>query len=217
VKGRVVFGMTLSAAFVAISGCSTLVPAKPDDLSGWQATPLLPDPALSLAAGTSDACQSRSILLDATLPPPFSQPMEVVLQDQRTAATAGFIVRTEGYIGSCVLSAGGTSFGTLEDKTLTPIPHGVTIDGSAGGLIGASSASWVWGRVDQSIASVAIDLGPALHVVDDDNRVVTASVGGGYWFGWWPEPGIALVVTARDAQGNVVASEKLFDDGWVAQ
>ena len=38
-----------------------------------------------------------------------------------------------------------------------------------------------------------------------------------YIFGFTTGSGIGLVITGRDGQGNVVATMKQFDDGWVAQ
>lgn len=102
----------------------------------------------------------------------------------------------------------------------------IAIDGQAeGGLVPIPpnhSSVWgqyslVWGRADARIAVVRIDLGGPLHDFDPDVRVVTASVGGGYWIGWWPDNQLARVVTGFDAQGTGVVALKLTDDGWVAQ
>ena len=128
-----------------------------------------------------------------------------------------FIVTIEGYSGSCVVSRGTTGFGYLQEGTPAGTVDGIAVDGGAGGAVGAGTASWNWGRADARIATIEIDIAPALHVFDDDSRVVSASVGGGYWLGWWPGPGLALTLTGRDRGGNVVARIRQMDDGWVEQ
>jgi hypothetical protein len=207
----------LAVAVLSVAGCGLAPSLKPDDFSGWQARPLAPDPGLAANASKADACKSRSVFLNQTLPPPFPLPMQVIVQDRRTPSTAAFVVANEGYVGSCLVSPGGESFGYLQEGSVSTLDRGLTVEGSAGGLVGASQAAGVWGRSAAGIASVEIDLGPELHVADDDDRVVTTSVDHGYWIGWWPGSGIGLVITGRDGQGNVVATMKHFDDGWVAQ
>jgi hypothetical protein len=207
----------LALAGVCVAGCSLGAAPSPDDLAGWSSTPLPPDPRLAVIAGTNEACQSRSVFLNATLPPPFTEPMQVVVQDRRTSRTAGFVVATTGYVGSCVISTGGQGFGYLPEGTLAQIESGMAVAGAVSGLLGAGEGSWVWGRAEARIASIGIDLASQLHVVDDDDRMVEASLGRGYWIGWWPDAATAVVITGRDAQGKIVASMKTTDDGWVAE
>jgi hypothetical protein len=173
--------MTIALAVAVLAGLAWFARAIPDDLSSWQATPLTPDPALTEAARSHPSCQTRMISGLATPPPPLELPMQVVLQDRRTAGTAGFIVTTEGYVGVCLLSPAGEGLGNLLKAPLPAMADLLAIDGAGGGLLGArpGSGTYLWGRADARIASVTIDLIRDLHVFDDDDRLLTASLGGG--------------------------------------
>ena len=212
--------LTLGIAVLAVlAGLAWSAGATTDDLSGWQATPMTPDPALSVAAGSNPSCQARAVSLMATEPPPLALPVQVVLQDRRTPRTAGFVVTTTGYVGVCLLSTAGDGQGYLVEAPLPPMADSLAVEGAGGGVLGArpGSGSYVWGRADGRIASVTIDLVRELHAVDDDDRLVTASLGGGYWFGWWPDNARAAVVTGFDVGGDAVVTLKDFDDGWAVQ
>ncbi|MEO7664553.1 MAG: hypothetical protein ABIV26_05450, partial [Candidatus Limnocylindrales bacterium] len=49
------------------------------------------------------------------------------------------------------------------------------------------------GRIAATVARVVVEVA--------DGRIVTASVGGGYWLAWWPDDVRAKVVTAFDSAG----------------
>jgi hypothetical protein len=207
------------ATALALAGCGSLEAPKPDDFSGWRATPMEPDRTMAETASRDQACQARSILLDATMPPPMVLPMHVELQDRRTQGTAAFIVSTVGYIGSCFVSSAAqtVAVGHLFDLPIPGLTDGMAVVGDGGGILGAGEASYLWGQADARVARVSIDLIGHLHDVDLDNRVVVASVGGGYWLAWWPDSAQANVVQAVDADGAIVATLKRTDDGWIGQ
>jgi hypothetical protein len=206
------------AAAVALGACGAVEDLNPDDFSGWQAKPMEPDRGLAEKASTDKACQSRSILLNATMPPPMALPMHVELQDRRTRRTAAFIVSTDGYVGQCFVSPVQTySLGNLLATPIAALTGATDVSGSGSGILGAGEVSYIWGRTDARVATVSIDLGGQLHEVDKDDRVVLASSGGGYWLGWWPDNAEPNRVTSFDAHGDVVATLNRTDDGWVAQ
>ncbi len=166
---------------------------------------------------------------NAPPPPPLALPLHVVLQDRRAPRTAAFIVTTTGYVGACVLSPATDGWGGLTEGPLPGLTDALAFDGGGSFGLGAANhtVEYLWGRADARVVSVRIQLGNALGDVDDDDRVVTASVGDGYWLGWWParidrpwRPGDnqATVISGFDAQGNFVgALEHTINDGWVMQ
>lgn len=213
-SGIAMSGMAL-AVIAAAAGCSLL--QAPDDLAEWREVPLPPDPGLTEAARSDLTCQTRGVGLLATPPPPLRLPLQVILQDRRTPRTAGFVVATDGYVGTCLISPGGEGQGHLRETLLNATQQAIVIDGSGGGRLGAASGTYFWGRADARIDSVHIDLVRELHAFDDDDRTVIATLGGGYWFAWWPGGATAAVVTGLDAQGEAVVTLKQFDDGWDVQ
>ena len=236
---RIAFRVTVAFAVLVIVGWAWFSTAVHDDLTGWQATPMAPDPALSAAARSSEVCQRRSHFLNATPPPPLASPLQVALQDRRTARTAAFVVTTAAYVGACLLSPATEGAGGLYEEPLRVMADAIAIDGwTEGGLVPLmKSSDWgqyslYWGRADARVASVRIELGGPLHEIDDDDRVVVATVGGGYWLAWWTpradRPARAgdnqpRAITGSDVQGTTVVALELRDHGygsdleWVAR
>lgn len=210
--------VALLAAGLAVAGCGAVEDTSPDDFSGWQAKPMEPDRGLAEKASMDEACQSRSIMLNATMPPPMALPMHIELQDRRTPRTAAFIVSTDGYLGECFVSPVQTYFlGNLLEAPIPALTGTTDVAGSGSGILGAGEVSYAWGQADANVATVSIDLGGQLHEVDKDDRVVVASVGGGYWLGWWPDNAEPNRITALNPEGSVVATLERTDNGWVAR
>jgi hypothetical protein len=70
------------------------------------------------------------------------------------------------------------------------------VDGVAGGP--AVGLTAVFGRVTGRASTV--------EVTADDGRVITASVGHGYFLAWWPSGSPVGTVRALDAGGHVIAT-----------
>jgi hypothetical protein len=84
-----------------------------------------------------------------------------------------------------------------EGPDLLLAPDRVTIVHAGGLLGGVDLASNVIGRVGPAVASV--------RLVFAAGPVVDASVGGGWFTAWWPNPDMGFVAEAYDVTGKKIA------------
>jgi hypothetical protein len=186
-----------SLAAASLAGCRGLAATAQDDLSSWQAVPLPPDPGL--AAQAAEACRPLDEVFAA----------QVVLQDQRTASTAGFLLASPGWIGSCMFSGnGGGSSSGWQSGPLPALVGAIAVDEQSSGGVGTGNATMHGGRIAPQV--VAVD------VVLADGTRVRASVGNGHWLAWWTGGWLADTISATSAAGAV---EVLTwgPDGWAAR
>ncbi len=185
--------LAVTALGLALSGCgiARVVGPTADTMADWSLTPLAPDPrlaALALQAGRGALCT-----LD-----PAGGPVRILLQDRRTAATAGFLLANATSFGSCLLTTGtgGSSSGWGPPPAAMTGP--LTIDDNGSGSSNSGPSLWeLGGRVGPGVAGA--------RVVLADGRQVVATVANGYWMAWWPTFGPAREVLATDLAGNQVA------------
>jgi len=178
-------------ACMALSGClaTTVVGPTPETFADWSATPLAPSADLAaLVLGGQHGCTLDS----------GGGPAHILIQDRRTALSAGFLLQNANSFGSCLISGGSgpssSGWGPLPAAMTGPL----TIDDNGNGSFGTGMAWELGGRVDTSATSVIVTL--------PNGRTITASVATGYWFAWWPNAGAAATVTATAADGHVLAT-----------
>jgi hypothetical protein len=180
------------AAALLVAACGRENPApNGDTLATWQNAPLPPARALADKAMTELSCRSG---LDESIP------LTLVLQDQRTAQSAAFLVTAPGdWNGSCLVAVGGgASGGGGGANRLAPMQAAISVDERSFGGVGLASATLLGGRAAEGVASVEITLA--------DGAVVHASVGNGHWLAWWPGGTDAALITASDMTGAGLAS-----------
>jgi hypothetical protein len=179
------------AAALVLSGCGVahVVGPTPDTFADWTAIPVAPSPELaSLVIGGKNGCT-----LD-----PAGGVVHILVQDRRTAISAGFLIQNANSFGSCLISSGSGPSSSGWGPWPAAMSGPLTIDDNGSGSFGSGQATELGGRVDTSASSVNVTLA--------DGRTVRASVANGYWFAWWPNAGRAATVTAAAADGTVLAT-----------
>jgi hypothetical protein len=171
-----------------VSGCGAFRQAGPaDDLRGWSAAPLPIDARLATEALKSSVCRAGE---DAG-------PVNIVLQDRRTAQSAAFLVAGQGWSGSCLITvANGNGSGGSRSAPLPALDGALAVDERSSGGVGSGTATLVGGRAADAVVAV--------QVVLPSGQVVTASVSGGHWLAWWPGDVQAVQIVALDANGGIL-------------
>jgi hypothetical protein len=188
----------LCFATLALTACAGPSLPKQDDLVTWQRLPLAPDQRLTDAALRSTVCRSGQ---------KDDAPIQLLLQDRRTATSAAFLVSGVGFSGSCTIALnGGASGGSSREQPLDPLSGPIAVDERSTGGLGGGTASLVGGRVAPVVARVRIDLA--------DGRVVDASVGNGHWLAWWPGDFAAVRIRALDLASSIMATLDDSTPGW---
>ena len=119
-----------------------------------------------------------------------------MLQDQRTASTAAFLLAGGGMIGSCMTTlAGGAGGSGWYSGPAQPMLGKIGIDEQSTGDLGSATAALLGGRAAMDIIKVEITL--------TDGTSFPASVGNGHWLAWWPQNVLADTITATSADGSV--------------
>ena len=178
-------------AVLVLAGCGGFrgAPAA-DTLQDWSAVPLAPNPALASQALTASVCRGG----DAQ-----AGPLQVVLEDRRTAQTAAFLVTGPSWVGSCLITlSNGNASGGGSNQPRGPFDGPLALDELSNGGVGAGTASLAGGRIIDGVAAVEVDL--------PDGRVVTASVGQRHWLAWWPGDLPITRLVARSGDGTVLAT-----------
>jgi hypothetical protein len=190
-----VIGLVVAA--VAGCGAVSVVPVQ-DDLSTWQTTPLAPDQRLIDAALQSDVCRAGQ---------DGDPPIQLLLQDRRTASTAAFLVAGPGFTGSCTITLnGGASGGSTRGPALEAMTSPIVVDERSGGGLGSGTATLLGGRAAPNVASVRIELA--------DGTIVEASAGNGHWLAWWPGETVVVRITALDPLASIVAALNDSTPSW---
>ena len=196
------FGLPLVLAGCGIGG---FLAPTPEDLSTWQPVPLPPNPELATAALAASACMNLGWEEGAEQ---AGGPIEILLQDRRTASTAAFFIAGPDTIGSCMFSSSGGSAGGSSQPAsqLQALNAAIAVDEDGGGGLAGAEATLLGGRAAPVVIAVRIGV--------SDGRVVQASLGNGHWLAWWPGSVRADSVTATLADGQ---TEVLMRDadGWV--
>jgi hypothetical protein len=126
------------------------------------------------------------------------------LAEQRGSSSAVLLAGATGSEAICVNPApGATAGGTGVEAgpqvgivAADPMIGSLKVDGGAGGS--AVGLTAVFGRVTGQASTV--------EVTAEDGRVITASVGHGYFLAWWPSGSPVGTVRALDAAGHVIAT-----------
>jgi hypothetical protein len=185
---------------LALAGCGGAFPMpSADDFETWSRTPLAPDPGMAKVAleEVHGACRGN---LDAAVP------LQILIQDRRTASTAGFLLMAPSHFGSCLISAGGAGGGSSTD--VMPTLNGViTVDEQGSGESNGNHTDTLGGLVAPNVASVKVGRRDGIEII--------ASVANGYWLTWWPGGEPAVMVTAIDADGVILATLNRQGDSWV--
>lgn len=186
---------------MAIAGCGVIgsLQGPADDLASWQAVPLPLDASLDQLAASAGPCR-----IDV----PDGVPIDVILQDRRTASTAAFLVRGPETAGSCMYSArgGGSGGGSQPAHQLRPLEQALSVDEDGSGGLGDGIASLLGGRVQAGVSSVRVEVG--------EMPAVQASVGNGHWLAWWPNDERPTQVIALDAAGRELVVLAFGPNGW---
>lgn len=168
-----------AAAYVAVSPPWGVSAAY----ASWTAVPGQLGPAATQALGASCAQSLQQHFKDANgLAPALGEQRgkfsAVVLGD---AANVGVCVNVNGILGGF--------------STRSPIPAGsaLVLEAAPGLLTGPDAARAAYGEVSPQVTRVV--------VTTQDGRTVTASVGGGYFLGWWPSGADPATIAAYDAAG----------------
>ncbi|MDQ2965382.1 MAG: hypothetical protein M3R57_06005 [Chloroflexota bacterium] len=199
---RRVIAALLAASWIA-AACSTFAVeryARNEDIRGpWRPEPLSVDPKTVAAAEA--ACDDARTRFGA---------------DVAGDRLAAFDARGSGLI-TMIFSGAGSAFmqcelrmdagGDLsmtggwaekaEGPDLLLAPDRLTIVHAGGLLSGVDLASNVVGRVGPAITSVRLVFGAG--------PIVQASIGGGWFTAWWPNPDMGFVVEAYDVTGKKIA------------
>lgn len=168
---------TVAAGVAAVVVVPALIPSTAERaVAGWTAEPatrtgdqVLPQ---ARACGRGDVAGSSATV----------RPDDVLLAEQRGVATL-LIMRRNGRIVEC-LSAGDdamASMGLLDDGPLPPqSADQVSLETMSS--LGDGDGQWsnIVGLVGAGVTAVEVRL--------DNGRVITASVGNGWWAAWWPGP-----------------------------
>jgi len=182
--------LTLVLAAFALSAClaTRVAGPTPETFADWSATPLAPSADLSaLVLAGQHGCT-----LD-----PAGGATHILVQDRRTALSAGFLLQNASSFGSCLISGGSGPSSSGWGPWPAPMTGPLSIDDDGNGTFGTGQAWELGGRVDPAAASVTVTL--------PDGHTISASVANGYWFAWWPNAGTAVSVTATAADGRVLA------------
>jgi hypothetical protein len=179
-------------AVATVSACAVLAPTRTappvETLETWSAQPL--PPSADLAAKFLDPQNGCHLGIEGGIP-------LALLQDRRTEWTAAFIASDPTIFGVCFISTIGGSSGAANDPLL---PTDELLTAEYRNVFEVSpgvNARVVAGRAPDA-ARVAIEL--------LNGESIIASVGNGYWLGWWPQNAGASHVTAFDADGVEIAS-----------
>jgi hypothetical protein len=192
----------LAACWIA-AGCSAFAVeryARNDDIRGlWRPDPLSVEPATITAAQA--ACEDTRARFGAGV---AADRLAIV-----DARGTGLITMIFSGAGSAYMQcelrmdAGGQVSMTggwaekAEGSDLLLAPDRLMIVHSGGLLSGGDLASNVVGRFGPAVASVRLVFGAG--------QVVRASVGGGWFTAWWPNPDMGFVVEAYDVTGQKIA------------
>ena len=188
----------ISFAALAVTACAGPSLSKQDDLATWQRSPLPPDQRLAEAALRSSVCRSGQ---------DDGAPIQLLLQDRRTATSAAFLIVGAGFSGSCTITLnGGASGGSSRGQALDALSGPIAVDERSTGGLGGGTASLIGGRLAPVVASVRIDVA--------DGTFVEASVGNGHWLAWWPGDLAAVRIQALDLAASIVATLDDSTPGW---
>jgi hypothetical protein len=190
--------IAIGAVGLSLAGCRGAFPmTTPDNLATWSRAPLAPDAAMAQLAQEHSSCRAG---LDGDVP------ITIVLQDRRTASTAAFFTTAPGFFGSCLVSKGGGGGGS--STNVAPTLKGViTVDEQGTDSSAEATVNLLGGLVAPNVTTVKVGLRDATEVI--------ATVSSGYWLSWWPGGEPALVVTAIDSGGAIVAVLDRQADSWV--
>jgi hypothetical protein len=199
---RRVLSALLVAGWIA-AGCSTFAVeryARTEDIRGpWRAEPLSVDPATVAAGGKvcddvrtpirGDVAFDRLAAVDARgtglITMLFTGAGSAFVQCELRVDAAGDLSTVGGWAEKA------------EGPKLLLAPDGLMIVRAGGMLGGADLASNVTGRIGQAVASV--------RVVFAAGPVIQASIGGGWFTAWWPNPDMGFIVEAYDVTGKKIA------------
>lgn len=126
------------------------------------------------------------------------------LAEQRGSSSTVLVAGATGSEAICVSPATGSNAGRAGVEAGPQVGivaadqmiGSLKVDGGAGGPGAGLTA--VFGRVTGQASTV--------KVTAEDGRVITASVGHGYFLAWWPSGAPVGTVRALDAEGHVIAT-----------
>lgn len=200
-RPRLVFsGVGMAVALTGVAVASLLLfsgEARPPALAAWTAVPQSVSPAQAVQL-TRD-CTARVV---GHFPISLGR-VTSSLAEHRGSSSAVLIAGSTGSEAICVnpaTSANGSSGGYAGTQAgivaADPMVGSLKVDGGTGGP--AVGLTTVFGRVTDRATTV--------KVTAEDGRVVTASVGHGYFLAWWPSGSPAGTVRALDDAGHVIAT-----------